>query len=504
MLVTVSAKNIEGESKSPWYETPYNVEKISSELVHKLNSPVTNNMLMVPDKNIFIPEQTNLLAITDNLKPELLTKSKGMEIWYSADTSFGTPKANLFVTIRSPATMRSAGTLNLTELMVSLFKDSLNEFSYPAYLAGLHYELYNHSRGVTIKISGYNDKQSELLNKILLTFKYKAFNAERFDIIKERLMRKLLNAKDRKPYEQAISETQTLILSPSWREEDRLEVLSSQNLNDLENFRSEFFSTLDTAILSTGNVSRAGTLNIGKQLESIILSSSMTQRVERPKVLKLSGSQTYYSTRPVEHPDTGFVYYLQGNNKTYKQRAMFQLLSQILSTNYYARIRTDKQLGYIVFATNFTLLETPALAFIVQSPISDGPTLYEETELFLSSQVSILADLEPSKFKQYQQAVVSQLLKKENTLYQKSNRYWQEIDIENSDFDSRERLSNTVNKITREELHQFYTSLIKSKGNALVIYTENLVDGEKDNYSEKLMRLTDAPEQSSHYFNDTE
>ena len=468
MLVTISAKDIEGKSISEWYKTPYNVEKYPVTFIESLKKPKTLSSLSVPEKNIFIPENIDLLKVRNNQKPELLKHSEGLEIWYSADTSFGTPKANLFVTIRSPATMQSANNLNLTEIMVSLLKDSLNEFSYPAYLAGLHYELYNHMRGITIKISGYNDKQSILLNKILLALKYNKFSAERFAIIKERLQRKLMNAKDKKPYEQAIAETQRSLLTPSWSEQERLEILETQTLNDLNNFRVNFFKAIDTAILSSGNISRSSALNIGKQFESIILSDTATQVVERSNVNQLNGELNWYKDITVDHPDTGFVYYIQGNEKSFKERATFLLLSQIISTYYYAKIRTDKQLGYIVFATNFSLLEVPGLAFIVQSPNSSAESLLTETQLFLEEQAEEL-NISPEKMAQYQSAVITRLLKKDNTLYQRSNRNWQEIDKKNFDFNSKDELAEFVSNTSAKELQSAFSTLITNKG--CLLYT---------------------------------
>ena len=473
MLVTISSKSIEGKLKSEWYDAPYNIEKYADEFIHDLKLPKSIATLNVPEKNIFIPENIDLLTLTDNKKPELLKRSKGLDIWYSADTSFGTPKANLFVTIRSPASMQSAENLNLTEMMVSLLKDSLNEFTYPAYLAGLHYELYNHIRGITVKISGYNDKQSTLLNKILLTLKHKKFTTERFAIIKERLQRKLLNAKDKKPYEQAIAEVQRSVITPSWSEQERLKILTTQTLSDLDNFRTSFFKRIDTAILSSGNISRGSALNIGKQFESIILSDTQTQAVERSSVSNLDGKHAWYQDILVEHPDTGFVYYIQGKEKSFKEQAMFLLLSQIISTNYYAQIRTNKQLGYIVFATNFNLFEVPGLAFIVQSPNSSGETLLNETNQFLQNQALEFESLTSKMIEQYQSAVITRLLKKDNTLYQRSNRNWQEIDKRNFDFNTKDELASFVSGITKEEIQTFFNELIKNKGNSLLVYTKN-------------------------------
>lgn len=473
MLIAVSAKSIEGKQKSPWYETSYSLEKLPEATLQRLRSPKMVAALKLPEANIFIPENTQLLKLKTASKPELLSKKDGITIWYGANTDFGTPKANLFLTLRSPAPMQSAESLNLAELMVALLKDILNEFSYPAYLAGLKYELYNHTRGVTIKISGYNDKQSTLLNKILLTLRYGTFTSDRFELAKERLQRSLLNAKDKKPYEQTNAEAQRILLSPSWSEEERLNALTPLSVKNLEQFRDAFFEIMDTEILSTGNVTRASSLNIGQQVERTILSSAKRQHVERSKVTHLRGKNTWYKKIKVAHPDTGFIYYIQGKDRSIKERAMFLLFDQILSSEYYAKIRTDKQLGYIVFATNFNLLEVPGLAFIVQSPNTDGLTLHQETQQFLQEQLGQLTTLEAEQLKRFQAAVTTRLMKKDNTLYAKSNHFWREIDELNYDFDTRAKLAEQVQKYTPKTIQLFFQELISQKGNALLVYSEN-------------------------------
>ena len=105
------------------------------------------------------------------------------------------------------------------------------------------------------------------------------------------------------------------LLVPSWTEEQRLKALEGPSLNDLNHFRLSFFNKLDTAILSTGNISRSSALNIGKQFESLIIAGSDTTPVKRAKVNKLTGESTWYKNIKVEHPDTGFAYYIQGNKK---------------------------------------------------------------------------------------------------------------------------------------------------------------------------------------------
>ena len=104
--------------------------------------------------------------------PQLIRKDAVQTAWFKKDNSFNTPKSQIYVRIvtSSGRVRRQAA---LSELYVEMVKDSLNEFTYLALLAGLHLSLSSNSRGLDIYIDGYNDRQGLLLNRIcsaLLTF----------------------------------------------------------------------------------------------------------------------------------------------------------------------------------------------------------------------------------------------------------------------------------------------------------------------------------------------
>jgi insulysin len=133
------------------------------------------------------------------------------------------------------------------------------------------------------------------------------------------------------------------------------------------------------------------------------------------------------------------------------------------------------------------LFEVPGLAFIVQSPNSSGETLLEETELFLQDQVLQLQNITPVMMAKYQSAVTTRLLKNDNTLYQRSNRNWKEIDKENFNFNTKNELADSVNSITKGEVLNYFNKLIKNKGKSLLVYTKN-----KDNKDNKETEISPA------------
>lgn len=471
MLVSLSAKDVSTDSETRWYQTPYKTFKLSPELISSLEDTTQHEDLFLPHANEFIPESTDLLSDGKHDIPEHLKSSEGFDLWYAQDASFGTPKADIFLSLRSPLPNSSADNFNKTDILVSMLKDMLNEYSYPAYLAGLQFELYQHMRGITIKISGYNDKQGNLLIKILNTFKYGYFKEDRFDIEKERLKRQLENAKDKKPFEQALSIAQNSLIKPSWDEDARLTALKKLSFNEMPGFRDAFLSTLQSVLLINGNMTRASALNIGSQIEAVLLREAKKTSVERASIVKFSGSKPWLNYRSVEHPDTGFLYYIQGEEISLEEHARFLVLTQILSTEYYANIRTDKQLGYIVFMTNFTLLDVPGIAFVVQSPNASAETLLNETQEFLNAKIKMIQNIKADELERYKRSVSSRLLKQDNTLYSLSNKYWQDIDRENFDFNTNEKLAQTVMQLTLKDIESLIEAFVAKQHRHMMVYT---------------------------------
>ena len=59
--------------------------------------------------------------------------------------------------------------------------ESINEAAYPAEVAGLNYNLYAHQGGVTLKLSGFNEKLPLLMDLVLDKFAKRDFRFAKCD-----------------------------------------------------------------------------------------------------------------------------------------------------------------------------------------------------------------------------------------------------------------------------------------------------------------------------------
>lgn len=485
VLVTVNAKDLQTNMQDPWFDTAYQVTGLGSDIIERLQNDEPDPLLAIPKRNVFLPTDLSVkLPKEVTSKPIQLKKSRGFELWFQQDNTFRVPRADFYFSIRSKSANDSPEHAVLTQLYVKIVNDQLNEFSYPAYLAGLTYDLYKHLRGFTVRISGYNDKQALLLSHIVEALTSPIIKPERFAIAKDELGRRLRNERREPPHRQTVSEVSRLLLKPHWTGERRLTAMQRLTVKDLEEFIPKLLSRIEVVILAHGNLYRRDALDLAKVLEEKLISKSTPISVPPGQVVKLPGAKQYVRQLEIDHPDSAITIYVQGANRSYTTKAMVSLTAQVLSSPFYNDLRTDKQLGYIVFATSMPLLEVPGMVFIVQSPITDPIELETHIERFLLDYYESVARMSETDFEKHRQGLLARILEKDKRLRTRSNRYWTELDRENYNFDSRRQLADAVRLITKDEFVKFYKRFLLSENRKRIV-ARSTGDQHKMEFAEK-------------------
>ena len=457
MLMMVVGKDLAVDQSSQHYQAKYAIQRIDVQQLQRWSRNTLSGNIGLPQSNPFIPEQLALVQPpeTEPNKPQQQISEQGISWWHSSDTSFKTPKADFYFTLRSPLANQSPLNVALLALYVKTVNEQLNEFSYPATLAGLSYQLYPHVRGISVRISGYHDKQPLLLEEVLKALKNPVIETASFKRHRDELIRHWRNALKQKPYQQSMSQTSRLITTPSWQEQQLIAALTPVTPDELKTFAQLFLNQLDIEMLGNGNISKTEMTTRANQLATQLVTEKPAQPIARPNVQQLPAGQKLLYPFEVEHSDNAVTLYVQGDNKDVATRARFALLNQILSTPFYHELRTRQQLGYIVFSSPMTLLEVPALAFTVQSPNTTPENIIKAIEDFIASS-STLATLDEATLSTHKRALISRLMEKDDRLSQRSNRYWHEIDRQNVEFDSREQLVAAISAIDVDKLQQRY------------------------------------------------
>lgn len=455
LLWVVTSPDVDVDKQSRLYSTPYGVERLRYEVASI--AKVHLDKLKLPERNGFIPNRLQVkqppAMESVSALPQLIRESEGVEVWFKQDTQFNVPRATINIRAYSPAVGQTVRSAAMAHLYAALVNDRLNEFAYPAALAGLNFNVSANSRGMDVSVSGYNDRQGLLLNRMLSTLDRGRFENDRFESIQKELIRNWRNQVSLTPYKQLFRKLPVLLYSPFWDELEMAQALESVTAVDLRRFGESLWQGSRVQALVHGNLYRQ---------EALKLATLITYKLHEPnevgfslpqaQVLKL-GQDVHHYHLPVDHRDVAAVFYQQAKDASVEDRAHMMMVRQLLRAPFFHQLRTEKQLGYIVFGSSMGLKDVAGNVFVVQSPSAPLPEVMSAIQSFLVQTVTNV-----DNFEQQRQALLSGLLESPKNLQEQSARYWSELLAQNTDFERRKTLISAVEALTPESVAAYGVS----------------------------------------------
>ncbi|WP_027856364.1 insulinase family protein [Marinobacterium jannaschii] len=464
MLLTVQAQDVVTDQKDPWFNTEYKVEPLTDRELAHWSTPESLAELSVRGQNRYIADHFDLKTPEndDQQTPEVIFDRDGLTLWHLQDQEFNSPQADAYFSVTSPQANDSARNAVMTALYTRMVQDRLGESLYDARLAGFNTRIYPHVRGFTVRLSGYSDKMPLLLQQVTDGLTDTQLDKSRFARMKQQLAADLGNARKDKPYNQTIGEIFRLLL-PQWSNEEKALALASVEFSDLERFIPVLLSDNKVRMMTHGNLLEDEALALSSIVEQAIVTRQKTTPDVKAQVVKLEENTELTQTLDISHNDSAISVYFQGEDTEVKSRAEFALLSEIVTSPFYTQLRTEKQLGYIVFQTPLTLGNAPGLAFVVQSPKAEPGALEGHINGFLDQMTEQLATLDEAQLEQFKRSVVSKLMRRDKNLHARSNRLWKQIDETDSDFDTQQQLAAAVQALSLADLQKCYRGMAARK-----------------------------------------
>jgi len=478
MYVGTSFPGVSTDKVTQHYRVPYAVRPLGG-LVNIPDS--LRQQYKLPKRNVFVPTNSDLFSKASALSQALPVriddkKSANVVLWAKQDVSFGVPKANISLRMKLPLVSQSLRGFAMSRLLILLMNDRLNESSYPALGAGLSYSLVPNSRGFDLSLSGYDNKMGLLLDTITTEVRQPQLQIERFSNMKIELLRELKNSQKVTPFRQLIGDLPASLFSPYWSDASIAEAVDSISFADLSLFTKEWLQGGKLEGLFYGNIHPTTTKRWATSVKYMLVAghgqvvgARVAKLSSSPELLRQNVSQEVavkdkdvlkspvkQKALVVDHNDKAAILYVQGVEDTLQDQASMVLLRQVLEASFYNQLRTEQQLGYIVFLTSMTIKEVPGSAFVVQSPSASVEQIQAAIDQFIGGSLNLIVD-DLSVFKQ---SVVTRLLEKPQQLASSASRYWQDILKEDESFSYRARLADAVERVSADQLRDYYQSTL--------------------------------------------
>jgi secreted Zn-dependent insulinase-like peptidase len=466
-LVELQDASARTDRESVHYGVPYSVRQPSAQQLAAWQSGSVTDAFHLPTPNQFIAEDVSLVNIEkDNpSSPVLVLDEERKQIWYAQDEQFRLPRGATYINFRSPLVGQSAQQNASAVLYTALLKDQVNEYTYPALLAGLNFSLYKHAQGISLRISGYNDKQAVLLQELLQVMASPNFDSQRFDNIRKDMIRALENSVAKRPSSQVLDDLRESLLYGEWGEEPVIAALRGMQVEDLNAYVVNFWGSANAEAMIYGNYSPDSVQALARKLD-LVLPDGVAPDLQPLKVLKIAEGESLLYPVQVEHDDAVLAWYLQGAGNSWKDRAATALTVQIMKSGFFQQLRTEQQLGYIVSTFAWPQLDVPGLVMLIQSPTADAAALSDAMNAFLGD-VPLAVDEE--QFQRHRDALINEVLRPHKNLWEQAEFYWQSIAKKQYEFNGRQTMANAIKSLNREQWQAYFEEVFLNQQRSLQV-----------------------------------
>ena len=460
VLVEVVGPEVETDQVEPWFQVPYALTR----------GPIAMRKadveLRLPEANPFLPQDLRPLA-DDGQPPSKALTTENAEIWVDTDLEFGAPRANLRLLLTVPGGFQSLHDIAAATLYEGLALEALNEYAYPAQLAGLAYDISTAPEGYAIDVGGYSDRQHLLLNAVLDALGNAAMDSARFERRQAELVRTWRNMAAERPYRQTLSAVAQTVQSSQWPPSalaDAAERLTPEALAEWRDRRLARYGLLG---LLHGNLDAGAAQAVAALVDEHLNLARIAPR--RPSATPVQDNLLLPLT--IDHDDASLALYVQDEAPGVAARAQGGLAVQLLRQGFFSELRTERQLGYVVAAIRMDYEGLGGIAFVVQSPVASPAQIEQAVFAYLDAQAEQLAAMPEAAFAGHKASLISNLTERDKNLFARTNRLWLDLNRGFTNFDRNQQIANHVANLDQAAMVEFVRRLAaKARNQRLAVY----------------------------------
>ncbi len=451
-VVQITAPDIQGSENSPYFNVPYDISAVEVASLTQLadvDSAVLAGMHL-PRNNPFIADDYALK--TDDIGEKHSVLANGVDLYYKNDKRFKVPRASVQISLQPTADL-TIGDKTAMALLALLLDEQLTTTLYDADIAGLHTDIGAGEKSIGISLEGYQQKMPDLLTVILQQLKTLQVDKQTFARVKADYRQDLQNSAAKMPYQQTFIHLNAALVADASLPEQCLAALDGIDEQALQAFADKLLKSLAVRMLVYGNETYEGAQALAQTLSAVLDKTSLnnTWQANAAKVIKDSVA-THFE---VAHDDNAITYYLQGG-KGYAARAQIGLLGKMLEPEFFTQLRTQQQLGYVVFAYPRPTYEQAGMGFTVQSPVATAAALEKHIVDFNQRFSKTLTAVSDSDFQAVKTILKAELLQAPENLMSAASQYWSDILTTNSTASSRKAIADAIDDV---ELSDFVSRM---------------------------------------------
>lgn len=469
MRVTVIHKAVPTDRLEPIYGSEYAIRPLTQKQLKRFLSPPPSSA-QLPPPNPYLQQPLQVQPYADC--PAATTPKRhqilpGLTCWHLYDIEFKQPKAHVYIGLQLPQVIASSSSFALARLWCELKLDRLNEECYDAEIAGLNFNLYPQQQGMTLHITGPAHAVPQLAQTIVAHLQQSEFDQQRWHDLRLRLITNWRQALLHKPLNFLFSQLNVQLQPHTYSVIQLAAELEKFNFRQFCEDSSALFEPAQVQLFVHGDIQLEQINPLVEQLQQWFdLSQKLPEIDLTPSLLTELDKESLVAT---QHPDHAVIVVLQTWQTDVVKQGLFMLINQLIQPRFFAQLRTEQQLGYLVGTTYLPMQQIPHLLFYVQSSRVDHHHLHAAIEEFFHGIDDVLDEIQPQEFDQVRQSIMRQLTENDTSLRSRSQRYWSAITQHDHEFSRLKRIAVALSNMTLSEFKQHTLQLIKNKSNQIVL-----------------------------------
>jgi len=323
---------------------------------------------------------------------------------------------------------------------------------------GTGYSIAAHSGGLKLTFSGFDEYISELVALVLPRVRRTGHEGVAvFEQARRQMMLDLADVTKMQPYQHAMEAFEVVTRKGSFSREELLHVAQNTKLvnpTTYEHFLDEAFADAHLSILVAGNMGRQRSGRLMEESgQALEIQSHLPGMQKRglPKVIDPVEPMEVRVPNPIPNdPNSATVVAYQFGVPSLLDRAHLSMLGEIIDRPVFEALRTERQLGYVVWgfvAPHSSILEVRVVVQGFRESPDVVEPLIQDTVKNLTRRISALSKAEISTRRH---TIRSALTKEPSTLSEFAAEYWTQISEGTYCFKKRKEM---LAQLDAEEVH---------------------------------------------------
>ena len=457
LLVTLLAKGVPTDSTEHYFGTAYSYAEDSAfyQTLLKLDS---HPQLHLPNPNPFMPRQAAVpnRSINPDVVPTKILAEEGVVLYHAQDFEFLRPKISLKYKLRFPADKMDLRFKVLLDTYTDCVKESLNELSYPANLAGLGYSFASGYEGVYFTVGGFDESAPRLFDSVLDHMQNLRLDQTRFEAIKDGIVRNLKNFDKQDAWRLAQFYNGQVYNAKTFHPTERLAIAEGLTLADIQAFAAQLYDRVFIEALAHGNITDQTAIELTRRLQTRLGITPIPEAAAFGQTyLSQPSAESLLRVEQLGVNNSCFWREYYAGAATYKNRAIALILENFLRGPFFTEMRSKQQLGYLAWAGPDVARDNFLLYFIIQSGTHSADVVEDRADEFIATYPAQFRALPADNFAVLKASAAEELKKKAKSIGEKANKFNLQAFDYDGDFARDQNTLAALDKITQEEVAAF-------------------------------------------------